>query len=202
MSTFVVGETFPDNPANTALIQLWIATRHVLVLQRALLAKPGPDAVEHEQFLHTFLAIAATLKEAADAFRVADSLGIFGTLPSDLQPQLAIARQECDESNTASIQKRVLVRLRNNAGAHFDKKQIQRGLTLLSSKSFPLKIGGGTFFESTFPLAIALVENILEAHGISPQNALHEFPAVINLGSALQKLADAMVTVAAQQTKT
>lgn len=53
---------------------------------------------------------------------------------------------------------------------------------------------------STFPLAIALAENILEAHGIASQEALHAFSAIINFGSTLQKLADATVTIAVEQT--
>ncbi len=70
---------------------------------------------------------------------------------------------------------------------------------MLSSQSLPLRVGGTSFFESTFPLSTSLVEKILEVHGIKPQDALHVFPAVINLSSALQKVADAVVTIAAQQ---
>jgi hypothetical protein len=62
-----------------------------------------------------------------------------------------------------------------------------------------LRIGGTSFFESTFPLATSLVENILEAHGIKQQDALWLFPAIINLGSALQKIVDVAVAIAAQQ---
>ena len=199
MNEFNVGRAFPATPANVALMQLWIATRHVLVLQRALLAKPGPDVVEHEQFLHTFLAITATLKEAADAFRVVDSLGRFSVVSADLSAELSLARRECAESNPSSLHKQVLVRLRNTVGAHFGETLIQRGLSALSSQSLQLRIGGTSFFESTFPLATSLVENILEAHGIKQQDALRLFPAIINLGSALQKIADAVVTIAAQQ---
>jgi hypothetical protein len=199
MNEFNVGRAFPATPANVALMQLWIATRHVPVLQRALLAKPGPSAIEHEQFLHTFLAITATLKEAADAFCLADSLGRFSAVPPELSAELALARSECDKSNPSSLHKWVLVRLRNTAGAHFGETLIQRGLSALSSHSLPLRVGGTSFFESTFPLATSLVENILEVHGIKPEDALRVFPAVINLGSALQKVADAVVTIAAQQ---
>jgi hypothetical protein len=199
MNEFNVGEAFPTTPANVALMQLWIATRQVLVLQRALLAKPGPSAIEHEQFLHTFLTITATLKEASDAFRRADSLGRFDFVPHELSVQLALARKECSESDTSSLHKRVLIRLRNTVGAHFGETLIQRGLSALSSRSFPLRIGGTSFFESTFPLATALVENILESHGIKPEDAQHVFPEVINLSAALQKIADAVITIAAQQ---
>ena len=101
MSNFRVGEAFPPNPANVALMQLWIATRQVPVLQRALLAKPGPTEVAYEQFLHTFLTITATLNEAADAFSVGDTLGCFDSVPVDLQAELALARRECDEANPA-----------------------------------------------------------------------------------------------------
>lgn len=110
-------------------MQFWITTRHVLVLQRALPEKPGSAVVEHEQFLHTFLTIAATLKEAADAFCTADSLGVFDVLPLGLQPQLVIVRKECDESNNSSLQTQFPVRLRNTAGAHFGKTLIQKGLS-------------------------------------------------------------------------
>jgi hypothetical protein len=194
MTTFRVGQVFPATPANTALIQLWIATRHILVLQRALLAKSGPSHIEHEQFLHTFLAITATTKEASDAFRLADSLRCFQTLPQDFDTQLILARTECNENDQNSIYKRLLVRLRNTVGAHFGHTPIQRGLSELKTESFPLRVGGGSFYESTFPLATSLVEKILEAHGVTASDAAHEFPAVINLSSALQKLADAIVT--------
>jgi|GEM_PF-6179328 len=202
MNAFRVGQVFPATPANTALMQLWIATRHILVLQRALLAKPGPDHIEHEQFLHTFLAITATTKEASDAFRLADSLGCFQTLPQDLNPQLAMARTECAKNDPKSIHNRLLVRLRNTAGAHFGKTLIQQGLSLLKAESFPLRVGGDSFYESTFPLATSLVEKILEVHGVKASDALHEFPAVINLGAALQKLADAVVTESVFATRT
>ncbi|MES2048691.1 MAG: hypothetical protein V4447_09845 [Pseudomonadota bacterium] len=198
MNTFIVGDAFPVTSANVALMQLWIATRHVLVLQRALLAKPGPDLVEHEQFLHTFLAITATLKEAADAFCLADSLGSFSAASPDLSSELALARKECNESDASSLHKQVLVRLRNTAGAHFGTKLIEKGLSALSSQSLPLRVGGTSFFESTFPLATSLIENILESHGITQQDALRVFPAVINLGAALQKIADAAITISAR----
>lgn len=68
----------------------------------------------------------------------------------------------------------------------------------MSSQSLPLCVGGTSFFESTFPLATSLIENILEVQGITPQDALIIFPKVIKLGSALQKIADAVVTIAAQ----
>ena len=199
MNTFNVGATFPANPANVTLMQLWIATRQVLVLQRALLAKPGPAEVEHEQFLHTFLVIAATLNEASDAFVRGENLGCFNSIPADIQPELALAKKECDVSNAASLKKRILVRLRNKVGSHFDRTLIQKGLSKLSRRSLPLRIGGTSFFESTFPLATSLVDSVLEDIGITPQDALHVFPSVINLGSALQKLADAAVTIAVQR---
>jgi len=136
VNEFDVGRAFPATPAYVALMQLWIATRHVLVLQRALLAKPGPNVVVHEQFLHTFLAITSTLKKAADAFRVADSLGRFSVVPADLSAELSLARRECDESNSSSLHEQVLAQLRNTAGAHFGETLIQRGLSALSSRSF------------------------------------------------------------------
>jgi hypothetical protein len=199
VSEFNVGKSFPATPGNVALMQLWIATRQILVLQRALLAKPGPIDVEHEQFLHTFLVLTATLKEASDAFRLVDDLGRLDSLPADLDRQLALARKECSESDASSLHKQVLVKLRNTAGAHFGLTLIERGLSALSSRSLPLRIGGTSFFDSTFPLATALVESILESHGIRSENALQVFPAVINLGAALQKIADAVVTIAAEQ---
>src|SRR5437588_3587602 len=95
---FRVGAVFPETEANTALIRLWVASRHALALKRALLADNAPPAVRHEQFLHVFLSIAAALKEAADAFRAADELQCFASLPSELAAHLSVAREECDES--------------------------------------------------------------------------------------------------------
>jgi hypothetical protein len=69
---------------------------------------------------------------------------------------------------------------------------------VLSSQSLPLRVGGTSFFESTFPLATSLIEKILEVHGLTPQDAVRIFPEVIKLGSALQKIADAVITIAVQ----
>ena len=180
-------------------MRLWVVCRHALALQRALLAKPGSDVVEHEQFLHTFLAIAATWKEAADAFRLADQRGCFNALSSELASQLSAAREGCNKSHSFSLYKRILYPLRHNLGAHFDLTKIQDGLASLSSESLPLRIGGATFFNSTFPLATALVEKILEDQGIKSADAKREFPNVINLGDTLQKITDAAVTVAVRR---
>ena len=90
---------------------------------------------------------------------------------------------------------------RHNLGAHFDLTKIQDGLASLSSESLPLRVGGTTFFDSTFPLATALVDKILEHQGIKPTDALREFPNVINLGDALQKITDAAITAAVRRPK-
>jgi hypothetical protein len=201
-STFVVGIAFSSNDANSALLRLWVVCRHALALQRALLDKPGPSVVEHEQFLHTFLAITAAWKEAADAFRLADQRGCFKTLPTELDPQLSAARAGCDKSDSTSIYKRILCPLRHNMGGHFNLTQIRSGLASLSSKSLPLKVGGASFFDSTFPSATALVEKVLEDHGIPPADAQREFPNVIRFGDAVQKITDAAVTIAARGSDT
>lgn len=185
---------FPATQVNKALMQLWFATRHALALQRALLAKNAPAEVEHEQFLYIFLAITATLKEAADAFRCADSHKCFQSLPSGFSTHLAIARAECDKSQSTSLYSQFLDPLRNKAGAHFNQEALARGLSALDQQTLPLCIGGGTFFDSSYPLATALIEKILEIHGVPAQQAKHEFPKIINLGRSLQALADAVVT--------
>jgi hypothetical protein len=202
-NTFMVGSVFPSNDANAALLQLWVACRHALALQRGLLAKPGPSDVEHEQFMHTFLAISATWKEAADAFREADKRKCFKAFPPEFDSLLREARSGCDKSDSSSsIYKRVLEPLRNKIGAHFGREQIKAGLTLLSSNSLPLKVGGASFFDSTFPLATALVEKILECQGVAMTDAQREFPNVIKFGDALQKIADAAITIAVQRSNT
>jgi hypothetical protein len=193
-TTFEVGDVFPPNKPNKALMQFWLATRHSLALQRALLAKNAPKEVEHEQFLHIFLAIAATLSEAAKAFRCVDGHKCFKTLPNELSDHLATARRECDKSQGTSLYSRFLNPLRNTIGAHFDQDSLARGLSDLASQTLPLCIGGKTFFDSTYPLATALTEKILEFHGVTYQQAEHEFPKIINLGRSLQALADAVVT--------
>ena len=100
--------------------------------------KLGPADVEHKQFMPTFLALTATLKEAADAFCVADRRGRFSDVPDELKQELALARKECDESDSNSLHKRVLIRLRHTAGALVGKTLIERGLVALSSHSLPL----------------------------------------------------------------
>jgi len=47
--------------------------------------KPDPVDVEHKQILHTLLALTATLKEAVDAFSVADRLGRFSDTLDELK---------------------------------------------------------------------------------------------------------------------
>jgi hypothetical protein len=196
---FRVGEVFPDTEANTALMKLWVASRHVLALERALLANNAPAAVEHEQFLHIFLAIAATLKEAADAFRTADDLHCFTALPFELSSHLTVAREQCDESLTSSLAKRFLVRFRNTVGSHFDAKLLARGLRELRGETLELRRGGTTFFDSTYPLETRLIEKILEIHGVTMEQASQEFPRIPALGHSLRKLADAAVNIAVER---
>ena|SRR5437773_2764061 len=199
---FRVGEVFPETKANTALMKLWMASRHVLALKRALLADNAPAAVKHEQFLHIFLGIAATLKEAADAFRTADDLHCFTALLSELSSHLMFAREQCDESLTTSLAKRFLVRLRNTVGSHFDATLLARGLRELRSETLELRLGGTTFFDSTYPLETRLIEKILEIHGVTMEQALQEFPKITELGHSLQKLADAAVNIAVERAQT
>jgi hypothetical protein len=196
---FRVGEVFPETEANTALMKLWVASRHVLALKRALLADNAPATVKHEQFLHIFLGIAATLKEAADAFRTADVLRCFATLPSELSSDLMFAREQCDESLSTSIAKRFLVRFRNAVGSHFDAKLLSRGLHELRDETLELRLGGTTFFDSTYPLETRLIEKVLERHGVTMEQASLEFPRITDLGHSLQKLADAAVNIAVER---
>src|SRR5438132_9541717 len=181
---FRVGEVFPETEANTALVKLWVASRHVLALKRALLAD-FPPAVRHEQFLHVFLSIAAALKEAADAFRAADELQCFASLPSELAAHLSVAREECDESVANSLAKRFLVRFRNTVGSHFDAKLLARSLRELRGETLELRLGGTTFFDSTYPLETRLIEKILEIHGVTMEQAAQEFPRITDLGHSL-----------------
>ncbi len=199
---FRVGEVFPETEANAALMKLWVASRHVLALKRALLADNAPSAVKHEQFLHIFLGIAATLKEAADAFRTAEALHCFTALPSELSAHFTFAREQCDESLTTSIAKRFLVRFRNTVGAHFDAKLLARGLRELGGETLELRLGGTTFFDSTYPLETRLIEKILEIHGVTMEQASQEFPRITDLGHSLQKLADAAVNIAVERAQT
>jgi hypothetical protein len=202
VTTFRVGEVFPETEAHTALMKLWVASRHVLALKRALLADNAPAAVKHEQFLHIFLGIAATLKEAADAFRDADRLLCFTALPSELSSHLMFAREQCDESLSASLAKRFLVRFRNAVGSHFDAKLLARALRELRGETLELRLGGTTFFDSTYPLETRLIEKILEIHGVTMEQAAQEFPRITDLGHSLQKLADAAVNIAVEGAQT
>jgi hypothetical protein len=200
---FIVGRVFPatgdgKNDPNSALLTLWVLCRHALVLQRALQAEPGPIEVKHEQFLHTFLAIAATWQQAAVAFRCADQRGCFMMLPAEFTSELRSVRAACDKTSELSLFKLILDPLRNNAGGHFELQKIRSALVTLSSSSFPLKVGGTSFFESTYPLATALVEKILEDLGIAPTDAERVFPSVIEFGRSLQKITDAAVSIAVQ----
>ena len=81
--------------------------------------------------------------------------------------ELALARKECDESGPNSLRKRVLIRLRNTAGAQIGKTLIERALVALSTHPLPLFVGGDTFFESTYPLGSLLLENMYEQQGIA-----------------------------------
>jgi hypothetical protein len=52
---FRVGKIFAETETNAVVMKLWVASRHVLALKRALLAENAPVVVQHEQFLHIFL---------------------------------------------------------------------------------------------------------------------------------------------------
>jgi hypothetical protein len=198
---FNVGEVFSEHQANAALMQCWVASRHALALQRAFLTDNTPAVVQHEQFLHMFLAITATLKEAADAFRSADGHKCFQALPDELSADLELARLECGKTDNKSLYCRLLRPLRDKTGAHFKQDSLTRGLRDLKQVEMELRIGGTTFFDSTYPLATALLEKVLEEHGVTPEHAQVEFPKIIKLGKSLQKLSDAAVIIAVERVR-
>ena len=180
-------------------MQLMLTTRQWMVISRALLQAGLPSEVRNEQFLHLVLLGTSAAKEAADAFRRCDELEWFEGLPFTPLPKvrepLALARSECDPNDHASLYKRVLQRFRNNAGFHWSRELLGRGLRNVAELDLKVAHGGTTNFDTAIPLAQVLASEVLASQGAPTTKIPDLFPRVVALQDSLRHIADSTVAL-------
>jgi hypothetical protein len=196
--SFRVGAAFPADERSAALMQLLLATRQWMSIQRALLQEL-PEGARAEHFLHLVLLAAGAAKEAADAFRSCDQLRWFeapAELRQHLSTHLALARAECSDVDQGSLFKAVLVRLRNNTGFHWSRALLEQALASLAGQDIEAGSGGALNFDSSVPLALVLASRVLASQGVPEEQVPEVFPRIINLLQALYQISHSTVACA------
>ncbi len=157
---FRVGDKFPPTRRSAALVRLLVATRHVQALTR--LQSSGDSPVDLENRRHRFFAVVAAGKEAADAFRMADSEKWFDRLPGNgekaLRDALVFVRNHVSKTDTNSLYSRVFKPVRDTAGGHWKLSHVEDALRDLQETEMRAAEGGSSSFQDA---AIPLVEKVL-----------------------------------------
>jgi hypothetical protein len=163
---FRVGDAFPaDDERRVAAVRLLLASRH---LSMAILALGQVKAIPAQQEIdyrtHLILMIISATEEATRAFLDADACGCFEPLEGEpgLVDSLSLLRHESDPSRADSLWNRLIVRIRNNAGAHWNGKLIARALRALENEELPAFLRG----ESARDIDLGIPLGSEVAHGI------------------------------------
>ena len=181
-------------------MQLLLTTRAWMVLARSLIQQDElPPEVRNEQALHLLLLGAAAGKEAADAFRECDRLCVFSEITvaplNNIPDPFSLARRERDKDNRYSLYNQVLVLLRNNAGFHWSRKLLKRGLSEVADIELYVAKGGATTFDSAIPVAEVLAAEVLRSQGIAPKEMPEVFKRTTALLDCLRHIADTTVAL-------
>ncbi len=137
--TFPISAVLPPTARGAALARFLILARQAEHLYKVL---PGPasagDGGDREAKFILAGCFIGSLKELADAFRDMHSQGFLkwvedaANAPTDLKADVAAAIASTDKRDANSLYSRLLVRVRNSAGFHVSRNDVEGILSTLA----------------------------------------------------------------------
>ncbi len=195
--TFRIGTTFPSTQKEAAFIRFLIASRQLFAFMKTMQSlTPAATPGQQEQQFCVLFATTASAKEAADAFRDADSNGCFDWIPrTAFGPSLEAARSATDPQNSASIYKRRLTPIRDKASYHWNRNLVAEALQRFALDSYAMYEGDSETRDSSVPLARDIAVEIAGIGRLTAADITLELNEIIVFQGHLLKLAHAVYVV-------
>jgi hypothetical protein len=192
---FRVADVFPPDSGSVALLRLLVLARQLhAFLESYLQLAPSDSPASRERFYFTVSATFGAAKEAADAFRDADSNGCFRSINAassscSLTPALLSLRAACDRNNGDSLYCRVLKPIRDTAAWHWSRNDLAKALAGIQNEILSMYDGSGRPHDTGIPIVALTVASamLLDRFGLAAIRSIMD--EVISFHGSLIELA-------------